>query len=57
MKRTIINLAALAMVLGGARHLHATVAPSAACCYPTFGSGKCCGTTCSAGLFSCEATQ
>lgn len=56
MKRTMLNFAALAVLLGGAQHLYASVpAPVVReCCEATFGA-KCCGTTCSAGWFYCEA--
>ncbi|MBV9773665.1 MAG: hypothetical protein JO040_06925 [Gemmatimonadetes bacterium] len=58
MKRLILNSIALALIFGGAGHLHAEVVPLVqACCSPTFGDAKCCGTTCQADLFSCSATK
>ncbi len=57
MKRTVLNLAALAVVAAGAHHLHAQTASYAAetkCCTATFGS-RCCGVTCQAGWFECTA--
>jgi len=56
MKRSALNLAALVVVLSGARYLHAEEQPPVqACCTTWFGT-TCCGDNyCAANLFSCGA--
>jgi hypothetical protein len=54
MKRTILNVLALAMILGGATHLNASVNPEPVCCVG--GGYKCCGATgCDIDATGCSA--
>ena len=58
MKRTVLNLFALTLILGGAAHLNAQteVAPSVGdhCC--SSGANKCCGANgCESGASGCSA--
>ncbi|HEX8359075.1 MAG TPA: hypothetical protein VF613_03080 [Longimicrobium sp.] len=54
MKRMTLNLAALAVICGGAQRLYAEEVVIK-CCDATFGA-TCCGPECSAGWFYCKAT-
>jgi hypothetical protein len=54
MKRTILNVLALAMILGGATHLNASVNPEPFCCVS--GTVECCGPKgCEIGQNGCHA--
>jgi len=59
MKRTILNLAALAILFAGARYLHAEDAPvqqPVACCVSGLTGMRCCGEgVCYANPFYCVA--
>ncbi len=56
MKRTMLNVAALTVVLAGSRYLHAETAAGRVCCTTGWFNVTCCGaTSCSASLVACQA--
>jgi hypothetical protein len=54
MKRTMLNLFALTMILGGAAHLSAQEDNAKVCC--SGGGATCCGSSCEADATGCSAT-
>ncbi len=57
MRRTLVNLAALAVIVAGARHLHGqtgSAASAGACCKTAFGF-TCCAAYCYANALYCIA--
>lgn len=56
MKRTLLNAAALTVVLAGSRYLHAEMDTGQVCCKTGWFDVTCCGATyCSASLVACQA--